>query len=993
MKTRFSPHSTPGRLTVLASLILLALPTSAMAVSDLVISQVYGGGGNSGSVYSNDFIEIFNRGSSPISLSGKSVQYASATGNTWNVTALSARTLAPGQYFLIQQAAGNTPSTPLPQPDATGTAAMSGSTGKVVLASIPTAVSGNDPTSNVLDRIGFGPTASSFEGAPTPVLNNGTAARRLNACTDNDQNNTDFSIGAPLARNSASPLTPCGAVVAPIVTSCPASLPVAQGQAGTAALAASDADSIVSAAAITSAPVAGISLSNFMPAGAVGGSASASLQVAPTLASGLYAVDITFSNNDGQQATCTVSVGVEGIQTISQIQGAGATSPFNNTVQVTSGVVTHKVSNGFFLQDPVGDGDPATSDGIFVFTGSVPTVTVGQLVEVKGLVTEFKPAGTTDTYTELKDLLSVRALGSGTVVPVNVAFDGNLERLEGMLVNFTNTLTINQTNYLGDRGELTLSVGRRETATNRFRPRTPEAIALAAANATNVITLDDNIFVTPATVPYLGQDGTVRAGDSVTNLTGVVDFGAVGGGGATFKLQPTVAPQISRTNPRTPAPELAAGNVRVASANVLNFFTTFLDGTDAWGGTGKGCTVGGSTSKGNCRGADNFEEFERQRDKIVNSLKAIDADVVGLMEIQNNQDIAVDYLVKAVNKSVGFEMYTYVPQPATSGTDAIRVAMIYKPAKVSPVGGALSDGDAINNRAPMAQTFKSIGNGARFSVIVNHLKSKGSCGGGANADLGDGQGCHNATRVQQAQRLASYFIPQVIATSGDPDVLVIGDMNAHGFEDPINLLTGPAANLVNELERFVRPTTIPYSYVFDGESGYLDHALATQSLDRQFADATEWHNNADEPTVIDYNTDGKNAAARALSTDDAYRASDHDPVVMSLNLTPVFSDISASLALQRSGLVANRATGKYSGTITLTNTSGAPLTGPFQVRFDNLTAGVTLDGASGANNGAPYKTVASTTLAAGAKLVVNVVFSNPSKAVIGYNNTIFTGEF
>ena len=308
------------------------------------------------------------------------------------------------------------------------------------------------------------------------------------------------------------------------------------------------------------------------------------------------------------------------------------------------------------------------------------------------------------------------------------------------------------------------------------------------------------------------------------------------------------------------------------------------------------------------------------------------------------------------------------------------------------MGTALSDGDAVNNRAPMAQTFKA-GNGGVFSLIVNHLKSKGGCGGGANADLGDGQGCNNATRVLQARRLASYFIPAVIASAGDPDVLIIGDLNAHGFEDPIALLTGPEASLVNELERFVRPTGTPYSYVFDGESGYLDHALASQSLNGQLAGATEWHNNADEPTVIDYNTDGKSTAAQALYTNDAFRASDHDPVVVSLNLAATFANVSTSVAVQRSGLVANRASGKYSGTITLTNTSAVALTGPLQLRFDNLTSGVTLDGASGTQQGAPYLTLAASSLAPGAKVVINVSFSNPSRAVIGYGNTVFSGNF
>ena len=993
MKTPFAPPRTPGKLTVLAALLAgLALP--AIAASDLVISQVYGGGGNSGSVYSNDFVELFNRGTAPISLNGKSVQYASAAGTTWSITTLPNRSLDAGQYLLVQLAAGADTSKPLPTADAFGTSAMSATAGKVALSSGTAALSGSKPTANVIDLIGYGSTANGFEGAPAPTLSNSTAARRANVCTDTDQNGTDFVSATPVAHNSASALTPCGGTqAAPIVASCPASLTVQQGVAGTAALSASDADSIVDGATITSGASAGIALGAVNAASANGASATVDLSASATLAPGVYPVVVTFTNNAAQSASCTVTVGVEGQQTIPQIQGSGATSPFANTVQSTEGVVTHKVASGYFLQDPNGDGDPATSDAIFIFTSSAPAVNVGDRVRVKGTVTEYKPNGATRSYTEIKDIASTELLSTGnTVVPQNVAFDGKLDHLEGMLVNFTNPLTVNQTSYLGERGELTLAVGRRETATNRYRPGTPEALALAAANAANIITLDDNLFTTPAVVPYLGADGTVRAGDTVTGLTGVIDFGATGGGGAGFKLQPTMAPVFSRTNARIAAPEIVAGNVRVASANVLNFFTTFVDGTDAWGRTGQGCTLGATTSKSNCRGADNMAEFVRQRDKIVNELKAIDADAVGLMEIQNNGDVAAAYLVDALNAAIGSAAYAVVPKPAATGTDAIRVAMIYKTASLTPMGAALSDGDAVNNRPPMAQTFKAA-NGAVFSLIVNHLKSKGSCGSGANADLGDGQGCNNATRVKQAQRLASYFIPQVVASAGDPDVLVIGDMNAHGFEDPIALLTGPAASLVNELERFVRPAATPYSYVFDGESGYLDHALASASLDRQFAGATEWHNNADEPTVIDYNTDGKNAAAQALYANDAFRASDHDPVVMSLNLTATVSDVTAAFTIQRTGLVLNRVTGKYSGTIILTNSGASALNGPFQVQLNQLTAGVTLDGASGMHKGAPYITVDSASLSPGAKLTVPVVFTNPARAPISYTNTVYSGTF
>ena len=452
-------------------------------------------------------------------------------------------------------------------------------------------------------------------------------------------------------------------------------------------------------------------------------------------------------------------------------------------------------------------------------------------------------------------------------------------------------------------------------------------------------------------------------------------------GGAGFKLQPTEVPQFSRDNPRTAAPEVAAGNVRVASANVLNFFTTFTNGQNIFGDSNQSCTVG-------CRGADNLNEFIRQRDKIVAELKAMDADVVGLMEIQNNADIAVGYLVQQLNAVTAPDTYAYVPKPPATGTDAIRVAMIYKPGKLTLVGNALSDADSVNNRPPMAQAFRTA-NGEKFSVIVNHLKSKGSCpsGSGADADKGDYQGCWNATRIQQAQRLVNVFVPQVQAAAGDQDVLVIGDMNSYGMEDPIGVLT--SAGFVNQLERFVRPNGIPHSYVFDGLSGYLDHALASASLSPQVAGVTEWNVNADEPVVIDYNTDGK---PQDLYSAGPYRASDHDPVVISLNLLPAVQDVTASLATYTTGYVVNRITKKFSNTVQLTNTSGAALSGPLQVEFQSLSAGVSMANATGTHNGNPVITLPAG-LAAGASVTVPLQFNNPSLATFSYTLKVFSGNF
>jgi len=359
----------------------------------------------------------------------------------------------------------------------------------------------------------------------------------------------------------------------------------------------------------------------------------------------------------------------------------------------------------------------------------------------------------------------------------------------------------------------------------------------------------------------------------------VIDFGPATSnatGASMYRLQPLGTPQFQRSNPRPQTAPLVGGNVRIASANVLNFFTTFTNGQTASGQTGQGCSLGGASSAANCRGADNLNEFTRQKAKIVASLSRLNADVVGLMEIQNNGQVAVQNLVDGLNAVLGAGTYASVALPGDTGDDAIRVAMIYKPAKLSPVGAPLSDTDPINNRPTLAQAFQAA-NGERFAVLVNHLKSK-SCSGasGADADQGDLQGCYNATRQQQAQRL-KVFVNQVQAAAGTQDVILLGDFNAYAKEDPIEILTqgGAIVDLVGRID------PEHYSYVFDGFAGRLDHGFGSAAVVPKITGAESWHINADEPTVIDYNTDFNPAGYYSA---DPFRSSDHDPLLLGLNL-------------------------------------------------------------------------------------------------------------
>ena len=603
---------------------------------------------------------------------------------------------------------------------------------------------------------------------------------------------------------------------------------------------------------------------------------------------------------------------------IHTIQGSGAKSLLVGTLARTSGVVTKVVNNGFFMQDLTGDGNPTTSDGIFVFTGggAFAAAAPGNLVQVTGTVVEFNVGAASNahtaarTVTELTAVTAVTLLGTGQIItPVVVtlpeAVEDDLERYEGMLVTLSGPLTVSQNFFQGRYGQLTLAIGGRlETPTNRHRPGTAQAQALASENARRRIILDDGSSLqNPNPTPYLGAQALPRAGDGVNgSITGVIDFGLATNSNTDpgdYKIHPLAAPAFAVANPRSNAPEAVGGNVKVASFNVLNYFTTFTNGSNAAGQTGQGCSLGNTVTAGNCRGADNLNEFLRQRTKIVEAMAAIDADALGLMEIQNNGNTAAQNLVDALNTRLGAAVYaTAALPPQGTGTDAIRVAVIYKPARLAPLGAPLSDTDAVNNRPTLAQGFV-MANGERFSLVVNHLKSKGSCPSvgdadyAGNFDAGDGQGCWNLQRKLQAQRLRS-FVAQVQAATASNDVLLVGDFNAYAQEDPIFELT--SSGYIDQIGRF---NSFGYSYVFNGAAGRLDHAITTATLSPRVTRAVDWHINADESPLQDYNTEFKAplTTCGGLCPPDRYttapwRASDHDPVVVGLSL---YKTITAAL--------------------------------------------------------------------------------------------------
>lgn len=554
---------------------------------------------------------------------------------------------------------------------------------------------------------------------------------------------------------------------------------------------------------------------------------------------------------------------------ISAIQGSGTASPIVDQTLIVEAVVSASFANlsGFFMQEEVVDmdSDSQTSEGIFVYyTGTLPAV--GSIVRAVGTVEEYYEK------TQLNVVTDILSCGTDVVTATLLSLpfaDANIaESLEGMLVTTSSELKVSDNYNLGKYGEVTLSNGRLYNPTNLYPAGTQAAIDIATQNALNRIILDDGMNGSnPGDVIYptggLSAANTLRGGDTVSSLTGVVDYSF-----SEYRVIPTISPTFVASNARTAAPAISLGNLKVASLNVLNYFTTLdLPGVSP-----------------DPRGADSVEEFERQRAKTIAAIVALDADVVGLMEIENNgsgEGSALADLLSGINSLLGEGTYAAVDSGSAVGTDQISTALIYQPAKVSVSGNVMINTDGIFNRPPIAQTFALTENGETFTIVVNHFKSK-SCGSasGLDADQNDGQGCYNAKRVAQANALSTW-----LATDSHLSVqsrqLIIGDLNAYAKESPILALE--TKGFTNLIEYFQGASA--YSYSFGGTVGYLDHALASPELLAMATDANDWHINADEPIVLDYNTENKSdAQLESFYSPDAYRMSDHDPVVMSFNL-------------------------------------------------------------------------------------------------------------
>ncbi|MFH1331347.1 MAG: ExeM/NucH family extracellular endonuclease [Actinomycetota bacterium] len=552
---------------------------------------------------------------------------------------------------------------------------------------------------------------------------------------------------------------------------------------------------------------------------------------------------------------------------IYQVQGSGLASPLAGTEVAVEGVVVGDFQtgglNGYYLQDPVGDADATTSDGIFIYAPGGTAVNVGDGVRVRGAVSEYY--GLTQLTAGQVWICSTANAVAATPLTLPVASLDDFEPYEGMLVTFPQALVISEFFNFDRYGEIVLTTTRQHQPTAVYEPGSSEAANLAAANLLSRITLDDGRTTQnpdPARHPNgatFDLDNRFRGGDTVADVTGVLDYSF-----GLYRIQPTLGANYTEANPRPAEPDDVGGTLKVAAFNVLNYFTTL-----------------GS------RGAGDAEEFTRQRTKIIAALVAIDADVVGLTEIENNT-AAIQDLVDGLNVAMGAGTYAYI-DTGVIGIDEIKVALIYKPATVSPLGDyAVLDSSVdprfidTKNRPVLAQAFSDVSGFGIFTVAVNHLKSKGSdCNDVGDPDLGDGAGNCNLTREAAAEALVDWLATDPTG-SGDEDFLIIGDLNSYDKEDPIDALR--AGGYTDLLDLYLGEFT--YAYLFDGQLGYLDHALAGAGVVDEVTGTTVWHINADEPDLLDYDTTFKLPAQDALYEPNAYRSSDHDAIIVGLDLDP-----------------------------------------------------------------------------------------------------------
>lgn len=874
---------------LLTCLLAISFPriSARASVSGVVVSQVYGGGGNAGSTFKNDFIELFNSSSSSISLTGWSVQYSSAAGTTWQVTQLSG-SIAAGQYFLVQESQGAGGTTNLPTPNATGTIAMSATAGKVALVSSTTALTGGCPTGgSLVDFVGYGTGtsgASCFEGtAAAPTLTNTTADLRLNnGAQDTDINSADFSAGTPNPRNSVVGGNPTG-----IGHATPSSVP--QGSATLLTVVVNPGSGPTSTGISVTAnlsSIGGSATQAFFDDGTNGDATSAdnTFSFGITLSfgatPGAKTIPVTIQDAQGRSSTASIALTVTVPPlplAIHDIQGTTEISPVAGKVVQTTGIVTGVSTNGFFIQVPDGsaDANPNTPEGIFVFTSSAPpaAAALGNSVQVIGTVNEFIPSGDPNSppSTEIGGpTITVLSTGNPLPSPINLtAADTNpagaideLQKYKAMLVHVAVLKVVGPTDGNVNEANATstsngLFFGVLPGIARPFRePGIELPDPLPTGAPANIPRFDHNpelIRVDSDALP--GATALdVTSGATVTNVTGPLDFASRF---YTILVAPNSGAVATGNVSATPVPVPTANELTIANFNMERFFDTVNDPTVD------------DVALTPTAFANRLNKASLAIRNVLNS-----PDIIGVEEMEN-----LTTLQAVADKVNGDAVAAGQPNPGykpfldegndvggidvgflvKSRVNVLNVVQVGKDTTFVEPGGTtaiLNDRPALVLTATVAQANSDVS--LPITVIVNHLRSLISVD-----DPTDGP------RVRLKRQLQAEFMANLMQShqSAGENVVQICDCNAFefndGYVDVIGTMIGkptPPDQVVNASADLVGPdftdllTTLPraqqYSYVENGSAQTLDHVLVNNTMLPSLSRFAIARNDADFPEVF-----------------------------------------------------------------------------------------------------------------------------------------------
>ena len=560
---------------------------------------------------------------------------------------------------------------------------------------------------------------------------------------------------------------------------------------------------------------------------------------------------------------------------IDAIQGSTDSSPLVGQQLITQGVVTavlyqNSPAAGIVLRSTA-RGNSAAANSLFIADATAASIyQAGQVLQVSGTVAELNQLTSLTQVSDIK-LCDEQASVQPVTLRLPLLPGQNWEQLEAALLSFDMPLTVNDTYGLLRFGEVTLADQRLMVPTEIMQPGKAAAELNITQQQRHMLVLDDGLATQNPEPLKLGNrritaDSTLRVGDTVTGVSGILLQDERG-----YRLVPTATPQFTSSNPRPEAPAAKpATALRIASFNVLNYFN------------GEGQSPAFPTR----RGASSAAEFARQQAKTVAALAALDADVIGLLEVENNgysTKGALAQLTAALNK-VASKPYRFIITTEQPGSDAIKVALLYRPSSVNVEGKAamlLAKPFDWGSRPPLAQSFRHLASNELVTVSINHFKSKGSCPKDAadvNAEQNDGQACWNTLRTQSAKALSDWLHSQPTGVTTDKQI-ILGDLNAYRMEDPIRALQQ------RDWRYLGAEGDTAYSYVYRGRTGSLDHALASPALASKLITMQHWAINADEPVLLDYNVEFKSSAQQQLLyAPTPYRSSDHDPLIATFKL-------------------------------------------------------------------------------------------------------------